>query len=815
MNKLIILVLTFIFSCVLSSAQPNPEDRYWSSEFAIPTTDEVRTMLLVDDYIYMNEFGKLVRWNINNQDYEILGISAAGSIYCIAKHYGAIYVGGNFERMSGTSAAFIAKWENGIWDTVASGINGKVNAICFDSSDNMWIGGQFTTVNGLESNYIARRNGNIWEPVEGFNSQVRTIVSRNGKVYAGGDFNFYDSARTDYSMVAVFDGQSWRNHGILGSNAGGKVISLAFREPGFLIAGGIFENDGTDNISPNVAYFDGSRWKSLGEGLDGMVLSLACINDDVYAGGYFNHSGEIQCRSIARFDGSIWTEVDGGASGGDYPSVLSLAASESGLFAGGNFTRIGSIDCWNTAYLFNGSWMNYLPETRNGTISSIGTFTVDKKNDILYAGGGFVRTGNRISYGISKFVGKDWLGCNSGLTPTSNVVYSMQAVGDTVYFSGWFNYADGIRLRNVAKWIDSKKTWEPVGNGIEGGDGDMGAILVSNDKIYVSGNFRYVMNGSDTVFTNYITYWDGTKWNPMGSGLARKNNQRVFVEKMIESLEGHIIAVGTFDFSGAGISSNYAEWDPDSLEWKYGMSGGKYFSNSVNTVLYDEQYYYFGGAFDSAGVLYDVNGLVRLNRNTGEWQKCANGVDGTVNALVKWDEDIYIAGRFRTASGNTCNSVARYNPQEDNISPLGSGITYGTNVGTNTGLASVYDMIVYKNELYFGGMFTSAGGKKSSSNIAKWTKAPVNVSQQRIESDICISPNPASDYIEISVGSVILNEVKDLRIFDLLGKEITTPSLRATPPYQGGEKVRIDVSHLAPGVYFVRVGDVVRKFVKL
>jgi hypothetical protein len=45
--------------------------------------------------------------------------------------------------------------------------------------------------------------------------------------------------------------------------------------------------------------------------------------------------------------------------------------------------------------------------------------------------------------------------------------------------------------------------------------------------------------------------------------------------------------------------------------------------------------------------------------------------------------------------------------------------------------------------------------------------------------------------------------------------EITTPSLRDTPPYQGGEKVRIDVSHLSPGVYFVCVGDVVRKFAKI
>jgi hypothetical protein len=39
--------------------------------------------------------------------------------------------------------------------------------------------------------------------------------------------------------------------------------------------------------------------------------------------------------------------------------------------------------------------------------------------------------------------------------------------------------------------------------------------------------------------------------------------------------------------------------------------------------------------------------------------------------------------------------------------------------------------------------------------------------------------------------------------------------MRDTLSYQGGEIVRVDISHLLPGVYFVRIGDVVRKFVKM
>jgi hypothetical protein len=93
------------------------------------------------------------------------------------------------------------------------------------------------------------------------------------------------------------------------------------------------------------------------------------------------------------------------------------------------------------------------------------------------------------------------------------------------------------------------------------------------------------------------------------------------------------------------------------------------------------------------------------------------------------------------------------------------------------------------------------------------------------ERDIWLSPNPSFDYIEIDLNAVILSEAKSRngvetsvahpRIFDLLGMEITTPALRATPPYQEGEKVRIDVSSLSPGVYFVQLGNEVRKFVKM
>jgi hypothetical protein len=102
-------------------------------------------------------------------------------------------------------------------------------------------------------------------------------------------------------------------------------------------------------------------------------------------------------------------------------------------------------------------------------------------------------------------------------------------------------------------------------------------------------------------------------------------------------------------------------------------------------------------------------------------------------------------------------------------------------------------------------------GTKITSNI-HGSAIPSDVLEP-INSDILkLNPNPATDFIEISVGangrSPLLSDVK---IYDVFGQNVNpTPALPAS-----GEGVRIDVSGLAPGLYFVRIGDRVGKFVKI
>jgi hypothetical protein len=81
-----------------------------------------------------------------------------------------------------------------------------------------------------------------------------------------------------------------------------------------------------------------------------------------------------------------------------------------------------------------------------------------------------------------------------------------------------------------------------------------------------------------------------------------------------------------------------------------------------------------------------------------------------------------------------------------------------------------------------------------------------------LANDITISPNPATDYIEINVGNRHAYSLqKDLKIYNSLGECV----MHLTPALSEGEGARIDVSGLVSGVYFVRDGDRVSKFVKI
>jgi M6 family metalloprotease-like protein len=81
---------------------------------------------------------------------------------------------------------------------------------------------------------------------------------------------------------------------------------------------------------------------------------------------------------------------------------------------------------------------------------------------------------------------------------------------------------------------------------------------------------------------------------------------------------------------------------------------------------------------------------------------------------------------------------------------------------------------------------------------------------------IILHPNPASDYIEIQVKpseGLEPSEGYNVQIFNTLGIEVSSAGGGRREVDGGG--CRIDISNLPTGIYFIKIGDRVEKFVKM
>ena len=84
---------------------------------------------------------------------------------------------------------------------------------------------------------------------------------------------------------------------------------------------------------------------------------------------------------------------------------------------------------------------------------------------------------------------------------------------------------------------------------------------------------------------------------------------------------------------------------------------------------------------------------------------------------------------------------------------------------------------------------------------------------QATTNDFCISPNPATDFIEISslVGAQHAVPLQ-IRIYNVFGEEQMTDVLHLEDL---GHLIKLNVSSLSPGLYFVRANNKMQKFIKL
>jgi len=401
----------------------------------------------------------------------------------------ALYAGGAFTTAGGVSANRIARWNGATWSPLGMGMSDSVNVMAaFDdgsgSGPELYAGGFYSEAGGVIMNSIARWRGAAWTPLgTGLNGAILAMTmfddgSGGGPaLYAAG--NLTSAGGVTVNRIARWNGMTWAP---LGTGMDGTVHSLAVFDDGLgggpaLYAGGTFLTAGGVTID-RIARWNGMAWTPLGSGMNGFVYALTVFDDGtgggpaLYAGGNFTTAGGVPANRIARWNGTAWTPLGSGMSGGAN-TVRALMVFDDGsgagsaLYAGGNFTSAGGVGA-NRIARWNGAVWTPLGSGLDSEVLTLTSFD-DGSGGLpaLHAGGWFTNAGGVAANYVARWNGTAWSPLGSGM---DFVVYALAAfddgsgTGPALYAGGGFTSAGGAIANRIARW--NGMTWTPLGSGM-------------------------------------------------------------------------------------------------------------------------------------------------------------------------------------------------------------------------------------------------------------------------------------------------------------------------------------------------------------
>ena len=305
---------------------------------------------------------------------------------------GELVVGGRFTCAGGVSANYIAKWNGTSWSALGNGTDGWVDALTVYNGE-LIAGGSFANAGGVPANNIARWDGTTWSDVSGgTNAQVASLAVYNNQLIAGGYFTDAEGVPCNY--IGAWDQNGWYTLGTGMGGGQGQVMALSVHGSD-LIAAGFFTTAG-GVAADHIAKWDGSSWTPLGSGISWITYSLCDYNGDLIAGGYYTMAGGISANRIAKWDGTTWSALGSGmaATPVGYNYVFALAEYNGSLYAGGMYDSAGGVLSHSIAKWDGSSWTDLQGGIWYGGSNVYAVNSLTVFNNDLYAGGIFTSAGS-------------------------------------------------------------------------------------------------------------------------------------------------------------------------------------------------------------------------------------------------------------------------------------------------------------------------------------------------------------------------------------------------------------------------------------
>ncbi|MEM7483436.1 MAG: hypothetical protein AAF481_19920, partial [Acidobacteriota bacterium] len=706
----------------------------------------------------------LVRWDGERLS-DVAG-GPTGSVYALAVYDDGsgprLYIGGAFSFAGGLDVQGIVSWDGGTWEDLAGGVtssrldffsgtcipvSGAVDALrVFDDGNGatLFVGGNFVSVGGgISTDRVARWTATGWAgtvpaPAGCEPWRVRSFAEYDdgtgNRLYAGGTFDSLGGI--PLSNIARWSGTTWEPLGegigreIAGvPSAQSQVNALAVYDSGDgaeLIAAGLFNRAGTLTASiRNIARWDGTRWRSLDDGLEGYFFSsldqpaglqALAVHDDgsgpaLYAAGSFESAeAERFGGSIARWNGISWNAVGGGL-GDPQPGGMALLSRTGELLAGGDFDRAGATGARGIARWRPSGWRG-LGAGLDGPVHAL-TLWDDGSGPALYVGGDFRSFGNVLLNRIGRFDGRHWQPLGGGIDGSvRSLAVHDEGAGPQLFAGGRFDTVAGVAAGNVARW--DGLAWSPLANGVfwdNGSGSDLAVVraLASYDDgsgpaLAVGGFFEQ----AGSVTTSNLARWQGGVWSGWGGGA--QGEVHVLRDLALGGMRA-LYAGGEFTAIDGASLAHVAHWN--GAAWSPLGSG---LNGPVKALApWGADHLAAGGSFAGRFSLWDGS----------SWSGSTGGQPtNEVLAIEPWLDDLEATlaagGRFFDAGSASGFRIASWNGS------TWRGFGYGIEGGDVFALQSFDDG--FSRSLYIGGDFSTADRQKSAF-LARWHR-PLECSGQ-------------------------------------------------------------------------------------
>lgn len=568
---------------------------------------------------------------------------------------GSFMVCGYFESVGEIAAHQIAHYRNGQWYTVGSGLNGQVFDLTRAANGDIYANGAVSVPGEFQSGTLAKWNGATWSmfPSSGLALSSIPVSLPDGNLILGGSRTVDpgNGNQLSYVATAFFSGASWINDSTL-PQIQGSIISIAdapnarfasgnvrppytsavfsllpptssqpipggpnfigasrMDEQGRLVLGGQFTStitaSGAFRRASRAMIYDGARWTTCSEGLDGHVTAISAIDgESAFIGGTFRSFSGTITGGVARWiNGSIsplTSSLD--------RDVLALRALPSGMLVAGLASEPGATGS-NLKQFSGTDWSDFGPPL-DGTVRAL----LPLSNGDVIAAGDFLQAGSQTVNRIARLTNGTWQSFSTGINGSVHALTLLS--NGSIVAAGQFSFAGSSNVSNIALW---NGRWWPLDSGLGGRVNSL--VTMPDGTVVAAGDFT--ANGVFSQTLNRVARWANNTWQPVGAGF----NGPV---KALQLKGNRLVATGEFTASGSTPLNRIAEWNGAAwVPFGTGMSG----SSAPNTpapsglaiAVLNSTDILVGGTFETAGGL--------PSDSLGWWHACIAdfNCDGTTD----------------------------------------------------------------------------------------------------------------------------------------------------------------------------------------